>query len=154
MIFKTEQLKAVMDNIRNDPALAPIKTQYGLTTFCNLNAYRIAQALGFNIFHNYDADRPMLANEMIYFMDIKPEVFSKFSDHALAHNLVNKGYLIFAAQKGEIHGHIAPVYPYNYMLISGKWRCQVPYISNVGERNGVIGVNWAFAKEPNYYIIL
>ena len=154
MQYTKEQLKAVMDTVRNDPSLAPVKNQYGITTFCNLNAYRVAQALGLNIFFNYDADRPMLANEDVAYMDANPQLFSKFESHAIAHDLAGKGYLIYAAQAGEVHGHIAPVYPSDLMITSGKWACQVSYISNVGETNSLMGVNWGFAMLPFYYLVI
>lgn len=144
-----------MDSVRTDTNLTPVKTQSGgLITYCNLNVYRVVQALGLNLFYNFDADRPMLANEMVTYMDIFPQRFSRFQNHVIAHELVNKGFLILAGQKEELHGHITPLYPSAGMKTSGKWRTQVPYVSNVGERNEIMGLNFAFADLPDYYIIL
>jgi len=155
MRFEPAQLKSVMDAVRLDAVLSPVFSQYGVTTYCNIAAYRVVQALGLNLFYNYDADRPMLANEMITFMDLNPQGFSKFiGRHEIAFNLVNKGYLIFAAQKKETHGHICPLYPTDNMLRSGKWACEVPYASNVGGINIVQGLNWCYANIPDYYIVL
>ena len=154
MTFKIEQLKAVMDSVRLDAILAPIKTASGTTTFCNLNAYRVVQALGLNLFFNYDADRPMTANEMVSYMDIMPQEFSKFQSHMIAFDLVNKGCLVFAAQSAELHGHIAPIYPSANMITSEKWKCPVPLASNVGLQNQVQGVNYCFADRPDYYFVV
>jgi hypothetical protein len=155
MKFTPEQLKAVMDSVRLDAALSPVREQSGhLITYCNLNAYRVAQALGLAIFHNYDADRPMLASEMVYYMGQSPEKFSKFTNHTIAHDLANRGYLVLAAVAGDPHGHIAPVYPTAGMETSGKWKTQVPFLSNVGVRNDIIGANYAFADEPFYYVVV
>jgi len=154
-MFGTDQLKAVMDSVRLDAALVPKREQSGvLTTYCNLNAYRVVQALGLNLFYNYPQDRPMLANEMVDIMVRRPQAFSRFKDHIIAFELTNTGILIMAASKGEAHGHIAPLYPSAGMETSGKWLTQVPRCSNVGVRNDVMGVNYAFADPPDYFIVL
>jgi hypothetical protein len=156
MIFDIKLLKSKMDDARNDKALAPItnKKTKEVTTFCNLACFRLVQDLGLPYYWNDALDRPMLANEAIGYMDDNPNQFSKFHDPVTAWELANKGHLIFAALKNIPHGHIAPVYPTPGMVTSGKWRIQVPYVSNVGIKNEIMGINFAFADIPDFYAVI
>ena len=149
-----EILKTNMDLMRQDKELLPVKNSDGtLTTFCNFNAYRICNALGLKLFWNQNASRCMTANEMYAFMAIHPEMFSHFKDNNLAFSLANQGWLIFAAQPEEAHGHIAPIYPSAGMVTSGKWNTQVPECSNIGISNQVFGINFAFADPPDFFVV-
>lgn len=155
MTFNIVILKNIMDKVRNDPALAPVKNADGTTTtFCNFNAYNIAKALGLNMFWNSEANRPMMANEAVDYMLTNPARFLCFHNHLSAFTLVNQGHLVFAALKNTPHGHIVPVYPSVGMETSGKWMAQVPYCSNVGARNDIMGLNYAFADVPCYYLTI
>lgn len=149
MTYDIDFLKKAMDSVRNDPAL---KTKDG-ETFCNYNAFKVAQELGLALFWNNRNNRVMMANEMVSFMDANPQQFSKFTDHKRAWELTNEGYLIFAALADKPHGHIAPLYPSPGMETSGKWQAQVPFCSQVGARNDVMGLNYAFFLAPTYYLV-
>lgn len=150
MKYDPKLLKKVMDAVRNDPALLPKDGK----TYCNFNAFRVAQELGQPLFWNEDANRIMLANEMVADMNDRPQIFSKFYQHDKAWELANEGYLIFAALASEGHGHIAPVYPSKEMVVSGKWGLVTVNLSNVGIRNDVMGANFCFASMPSYYLVL
>ena len=155
MTFDIIKLKAIMDSVRNDPSLVPVRSADGvLTTHCNANAFRVAQDLGLNLFWNEAAGRMMMANEMVDAMDANPTRFSKFQDHLAAWRSANAGQLVFAAQKEAGHGHIVPIYPSVGMETSGKWRVQVPVGSNVGIVNKIQGINFCFANPPDYYMVL
>lgn len=60
------------------------------------------------------------------------------------------GRLAIAAATGKDHGHVAICYP-GPMQVSGKWAKSVPLVANVGKKNGVMGANWAFPVEPDYF---
>ena len=160
MIYEIPLLKSVMDEIRNIPELKPeiIKNVDGTTTIktthCNENVYRVCQSLGLQVFWNKNASRPMMANEMFDFMAVNPLAYSRFYDHLTAFTLVNQGHLIIAACKEEGHGHVAPLYPSPGMETSGKWGTQTPWCSNVGKTVGPMGVNYAFADPPAYFVFL
>ncbi len=155
MIFDVNKLKEIMDLVRNNPAYLPTRDKNGvLITFCNENAFHVAQSLVLNLFWNEKENRVMLANEMYDYMDSTPVRFSKFTDHLAAWDIANKGYLVYAAQQGEAHGHICPIYPNQSLETSGKWGVQVPVCSNVGAKNAVFGVNYAFADPPTYYMVI
>lgn len=64
-----------------------------------------------------------------------------------------KGHLCLAAQKGEVHGHVAVILP-RPMVYSSKWKAYVPMVANVGVRNGAMGCNFAFAREPHYFMYI
>ena len=54
---------------------------------------------------------------------------------------------------GRGHGHVAAVYPsHQAMLYSVKWDKDVPVVASIGKRNGTMGANYAFKKEPRYFI--
>jgi len=62
-----------------------------------------------------------------------------------------KSSFVIASQKGEAHGHVATVLPLP-LVSSGKWGVKVPQCANVGKTNGIMGVNFAFATEPEYFV--
>jgi hypothetical protein len=142
-----------MDAVRMDGNLIPEKDGKNTITKCNMAVYALAQKLGLAFFWKHPEERVMLANEMVDFMLAHPAIFSRFQDHQIAWGLANMGYLIIAAKKDDPHGHVAPVYPSVGMVTSGKWNAAVPYVSNVGVRNDVMGVNFAFGEQPDYYLI-
>jgi hypothetical protein len=151
MKFTQEQLKSVMDMVRLDPTFAPKPDG---TTYCNYNAFRVAAGLGCPEIWAPLKEGQAMANNMISHMDAHPEIFFKFADHMKAWQMVNDGSLVFAALKAAEHGHICPIYPSVGMETSGKWRTQVPSCSDVGKSNGIKGINFAFATEPNYYAVV
>jgi hypothetical protein len=72
----------------------------------------------------------------------------------VAYNLANAGYLIYAAQHGDIHGHLCAIYPIQELVTSGKLGCQVPMVNNIGKENKVFGLNWAFSEMPDFYLCI
>ena len=151
--FPLGKLKNAMDEIVADPALQPDQPKKGIT-YCNIAIFKLVQGLGFPYFWNEKADRPMMANEIVDYMDAHPVQFSKLYNPLTAHDLANNGYLCLAALKDQPHGHIAACYPSQNLITSGKWRVQVGEVANVGRKNGVIGVNYAFSELPSFYICL
>lgn len=151
MIFNVKSLKTVMDLVRTDEKWAP---KDGVT-HCDSNCFQVAEKLGVGDIWAPLNDASAMANDMIAHMDAHPDKFFKFSDHMKAWQLAAEGSLVFAARREAGHGHICPVYPSVGMVTSGHWRAQVPYCSNVGIRNEVMGVNYAFGGlvQPDYYAV-
>lgn len=139
---KTDELRQAcmeaMDKFRPDP---------DGTTYCNFGVNYIAQHMGFVGFAK------LMANEIVdkishdwAFAPIEAEV---------AQRLALAGHLVIAGRKDEPHGHVAVVYPTeDRMPLSGKWGHRAPWIANVGKKNGVMGSNNAFGKEPAYYVLI
>ena len=155
IFFPLQQLKYALDKVRTDPALAP--SADGSVTHCDSNAFLTAAALGLPNLWAPLQDATAMANNMVDFMEAHPERFSKFTDHLLAWNLVNKGCLIYAALKEAQHGHIALLIPSIGMETSGRWGIQIPYVSNVGKVNDVMGLNYAFSTlvpPPAYFLVV
>lgn len=146
-----DQIRAACDQVRVMPDLRPGQPNPG-DTHCNSNAYRVATALGLDLFYETKAKRIMLANEMFSSMAAAGSGFKRTEDHKEAFNAANAGRLVFAAQAEAGHGHIAPVYPSKGMVLSGHWGTSCPWVSNVGKDVGVMGCNFAFAKPPSYFI--
>ena len=46
---------------------------------------------------------------------------------------------------------VAVLFP-GAMVFSSKWQKECPVLANVGKRNGVMGANWAFETEPDYFV--
>ena len=150
-----DQIRAACDQVRAMPDLEPDKDTAGniTATHCNSNAFRVASALGLDLFYATKEKRIMLANEMFASMAAPASGFQRTESHIDAFQAANAGRLVFAAQANAAgHGHIAPVYPSRGMVLSGNWKCECPYVSNVGKDVGVMGTNFAFAKPPSYFI--
>ena len=161
-----DQLRAACDQVRAMPDLRPNQPRPG-DTHCNSNVYRVATALGLDLFYATKEKRIMLANEMHAYMAAAGNGFKSFNyskddkgieirvpiTHREAWEAANAGRLVFAAQANPSgHGHIAPVYPSKGMVLSGNWRTECPYVSNVGPTVGVMGANYAFRTPPAYFI--
>ena len=134
-----ERLKTICDEVVNDPSLVP----QGGTTYCNLAVQRVCKALG------YDGFAGLMANQ-IFELCSQSEDWEAV-DAGAASAAANRGVLCLAAQHGDPHGHVAALYTAP-MVWSQKWGKSAPTLANVGERNGVMGANWAFAAEPTYFI--
>lgn len=151
--FPLGKLKNAMDEIVNDPALQPDQPKKGIT-YCNIAMFKLVQGLGFNLFWNEKADRPMMANEMIAYMDTSPCKFSKFFDPMMAYRYANEGHLVISGLKGIPHGHVAAIYPKQELHTSGTLKTQVPFIANCGKKNGIIALSYAYTEIPNFYLCL
>ena len=149
-----DHIRAACDQVRVMPDLAPDKDAKGniIATHCNSNAFRVASALGLDLFYDKTQKRIQLANEMYASMAAPASGFQRTQSHIDAFKAANAGRLVFAAQAEIGHGHIAPVYPIRGMVLSGNWKCECPYVSNVGKDVGVMGANYAFHTPPDYFI--
>lgn len=153
MIFDIHKLKNAMDDVRNHPNMAP--SADGSVTHCNSNAFLVCAALGVSDIWTPLKRDGMMANDMVEHMEANPDRFFKFCSHLEAWQLASEGNLVFATIQHQPHGHICPLYPSVGMVTSGKWNDQVPYCSNVGEKNDIMGVNYAFGLvPPDYWLVL
>jgi hypothetical protein len=152
--FPVATLKTALDITRVYPVLLP--SADGKITHCNAHAFMIAATLGITKIWGELREAATTANMLIDYMDNHPSAFIKSDDPVEAWKAANDGFLVFAAVKGAAHGHIAPIYPTPGMETSGSWKCQVPFVSNVGKKNAVMGANYAFSKDsrPSYYVVV
>jgi len=117
-------------------------------TYCNIGFYYILRLLGLgDDFVNKLYKEPYLANEMY---DILKEKYKQVNIEEVLSNL-ESGKLYAASIKDNPHGHIALIYPHKTKVYSIKWNKLVPLCVNFGKENGIIGLNWAFNKEPEYF---
>lgn len=153
-IFSVPELKAAMDAVRENPAFAPRDGK----TYCNMGAFALARQLGIPWIWGNLKEGYATATDMVNFMDDNPEIFCLLvpGGDLKAWETARNGYLIFAGALDSPHSHIAPVYPTFAPTTSGSWRCTVPFVSNIGKENGVMGANYAFSKDrrPAYYVLV
>jgi hypothetical protein len=151
--FPILTLKNALNLAREAPYLKPDADG---TTHCDSHAFLVASVLGITKIWGNLKDSATNANMLVDYMEKHGEWFIKSADPVWAWEITNTGCLVFAAVKGAAHGHIAPVYPTAGMETSGNWNCQVPFVSNVGKRNAVMGANYAFPKNspPSYYLVV
>lgn len=135
----TERLKAICDEVVNDPSLVPSDGK----TYCNLAVQRVCKAMG------YDGFDDLMANQIFDLCSQSGDWQAIDAEFASAS--ANQGVLCLAAQHGDPHGHVAVLYPAG-MVWSQKWGKSAPTLANVGGHNAVMGTNWAFADEPTYFI--
>ena len=123
------------------------------TTFCNMAVHEILTALrlpAFCIDPDTENKRPYLANDLAE----KLETSCRELNFEEAHRLALDGAVILAALKMPEHGHVAVVYPAQYMAFSAKWgRGDIPFVANVGKDNGVMPLNWAFGARPRLWLV-
>jgi hypothetical protein len=110
------------------------------STFCNFATQLIAEGI-----FGTDSLNGLTANQI-------HAKISKEWRKVSAEDAVNfaKHSFVIASQAGEKHGHVATVLPLP-MVSSGKWGPAVPVCANVGVKNGIMGVNFAFSSEPEYF---
>jgi hypothetical protein len=113
----------------------------GKETYCNFGLQLIAEAA-----FNYDQFNGLTAN--LVYAKVSKE-WQKVNAKE-AHTLSASRFVI-AAQSGQAHGHVAVVVPLT-LHYSGKWAKDAPTVANVGVKNGVMGANFAFAEEPEYFV--
>lgn len=148
MSFALTELTRVMDEVRNNPGLAPKPDG---TTYCNFNALMVAE--GLRCRDIFPRGIHLMANHLIDHMASSPSFIPLGADFATAYQRAVEGALVFAGAKELVHGHIAPIYPAAGLITSGLWGAMVPHVSNVGKRNAVMGVNFAFSakNKPLYF---
>lgn len=138
MKSKSEILRDILDRLIKHPKLQPANGK----TYCNLFVTWACEEYGATDFEG------KLANEICDIL-FKSKSW-RCVEGETANKIANNGGLCIAAQKNKPHGHVCIVYP-GAMVWSTKWGLECPVVANVGKRNGVMGCNWAFAKEPLYF---
>jgi len=120
-------------------------------TFCNYAVQAVCKKFG------CDSLNGLTANGMCNTILHLPDEWYKISG-LIAHGYANMGRFVIAALANKPQGHVATIYPSDMMAVSGKWRDnpktsrgKVPMCANVGPKNSIIGVNWAFREVPDYY---
>lgn len=125
------------------PTLLPNKS-----TYCNIGTFLILRELKL---HNdfIKNNSIMLANEMY---DVLKTRYKQISLDEVFTEL-ETGKVFVASIKEQPHGHIAIIYPHRTRIYSSKWNKFVPLCANFGVENGIMGLNWAFNKEPELFEI-
>lgn len=142
-----DRLKEVLDAVRTMPDLIP----HDGITYCNIALDRVLGLCGIPRMTNRVTGQPHLANDMIDTMRANTSQWTPVSgDVACAR--AGQGILVVACLQAEGHGHLAPVLPLP-MAFSPSWGKQVPFLSNVGRRNGVLRASQCFRTEPEYYSV-
>jgi len=122
-------------------------TPDGETTYCNLAVQFVVKN-----FSEYTGFRNTLANKMIQHMEesadwaeVEPNV---------AKLLADDGCIVIAGRRADPHGHVALCIGGRALVQSGKWGGKWPVVSNVGKRNWICGVNYAFSLPPKFYALI
>jgi len=124
--------------VASNPAFVP---RDGLT-FCNFAVSLVAEAFGIT----------SLSGKRANDIDAWLQSNATKCTGTEAIELAETGALVIASQSSRTgSGHVAVVLPEKDYSV--KWGKTVPKVANVGKRNGVMGVNWAFATEPEYYVV-
>ena len=149
-MIDTEKLKDFLLALVKAPELQP----FDFKTFCNIGARRVADLFGYNGLDHPD----MLADAMIMTLACSPNEWTKTHFGEIAAKFAQIGGLAFAAmdssQLGEEHWHIATIFPADCEL-SPSLNVLVPFVANVGEKNGIMKASEAFpvAKgQPTYFL--
>ena len=150
-MLDTEKVKDFMLALVKAPELQPANGK----TFCNIGSRRVAELFGCAQFGADD-----LADEMISLMEagLAYGPWTKTHFGEIAGKWARIGGLAFAAMDsktlGEAHGHIAAVFPAPCEL-SPSLGHPVPFVANVGAKNGIMRVSEAFPVdkgEPEYFL--
>jgi len=112
-------------------------------TFCNWGMRLFAEAL-----FGYSGFNDLSANNI--HAKVKADGWKQV-DGATAAKLAEKTMVISAQTNPTGSGHVALILPLP-LVASGKWGKSVPQCANVGRTNGIMGVNHAFATEPEYFV--
>lgn len=139
------RLKQLLDKAMAKPEFRPDYPVLGVT-HCNGAVQYVCEKMGLPEF------RGKVANEIVRLVEGQPERFPVV-DPVLGQKLALDGRAVLAGIEEEPHGHVALVYPTTTALQrSNKWGgIEVPWIANVGKKNGVMGANWAFGRPPRYW---
>ncbi len=116
-------------------------------TFCNWGLRMIAEGL-----FGYTGFTDLNANQI--HAKLKGDAAWQTVDGAQAALEAERGRLVVAAWTNPNGGpgHVAVVLPLPVEL-SSKWGKKVPKVANVGPKNGIMGANWAFSSEPQYFAL-
>lgn len=140
-------LKEFLDNLVTQKDLKPIRDPDGVVkkTWCNFGADRVAVFMGYDGLHDANG-APYLANKQFDILS-QSRRFVPCS-MAEAAKQAQSGHLVFAAAKLTGHGHICAVYPAPPKA-SGSWGADVPMVANIGPKNEITTLSWAFKKSDN-----
>ena len=149
----SEHLKQILDTVRKQPDLQPVKNDEGevVKTFCNIGLDRILKLCDKPRMINRVSGQPLMANDMIECMEHSPSLWSEVNGE-VACARASQGVLVVACQKADGHGHVCCVYPMTEEF-SSSWGKPVPMVSNIGKTVGVMRVSQAFRTEPKYYSV-
>lgn len=176
-----EVLDAVLAN--KDLEKSDVDGDGDLDTKCNLGAQIIAEAFDYYgfIVDGVKGPRGLMANEMMALFEAEDRKHLDWSrwdnrspepdrgdwtecDGKAACAAAGMGILVFAACYGPLvkaggktarkSGHVAAVGAQGAMVYSTKWGEECPVVANIGQRNGYMGANFAFASKPRYFIFI
>ncbi len=80
----------------------------------------------------------------------------KVTDAEASMHALHGGLAVAGKKYPRAHGHVAIVFP-DSPAYSGAYRKTVPMLANVGHKNGIMKMSYAFAAskgEPGYWIYL
>lgn len=143
-----EELIVICLKAFNNPEWQPRKDrpENEAATFCNLAVTWIAGNFGYSGFFG------MLANDMINLME-RSAKWAK-TDLPMAQKLANDGRLVIVGAKDSPHGHVCVVRP-GEMAFSGKWKCRVPIVVNIGAKNSWDKTaNFIFTSMPRAWVLI
>jgi hypothetical protein len=155
VIKNPQKLLQIADNLLADPHLVPEFNQihHVIRTHCNMAAHIMYYQMGGPGFLD-DKKQPFMADQIICLMEDTPKIW-RLIDLGGVQNLADQGSLVFgcATSKELIqeHGHICTVIP-GKPEPSEHWGCDAPYCINIGQKNFIGGMNWAFQKPPSFYV--
>ena len=144
-----EAYRALLEQLVKDPSLQPKEDG---TTYCNFAISRIAKLWGCDEFPLDAQGDPPLANQMCDIM-AQSDKFPILTARSALDEAMRPGFVIAAHRYGE-HGHVAVVYP-AAPFFSPSLNHYVPYLANVGKKNGITPESQDFPvadTEPTYYL--
>ena len=130
-----ERLKTLCDEAVASPTFFPRDGR----SYCNFAAQYIAEGMGF-----FGFPANTLANDMIDLLAVTPGWVEDTIERAHRHAM--RGGLAFLCLTDYPHGHLAAVYPAP-MEPSGTWGEDVPVLSNVGQKNGIMKTSAVYRLE-------
>lgn len=136
---KAVSIKKSCDKWVIDPSMEPGN---GLT-HCNQGVMQICEENGIEDFLG------MTANQIYALMFKSPKWQPIPMERASA--AACDGIMVIAAIKGNPHGHVTVVYPMLSQVYSGKWGEDCPLVCNIGKKNQICGVNFAFEDIPDFF---
>lgn len=126
-------------------------------TDCNRFVNFVCQKLGYRKFVKDGQTEPMLANEMVDYMQTTDYEWKEIGGYT-AQWYANLGELVIAGWRNPTggHGHVCIVRP-GSLGASDHWHSdQVPKVANVSDPDRCridLGANYAFSTEPKYFVM-
>lgn len=145
------RLLAVGKEIVLNPKFQPVDGK----TFCNCAvAYAVSTLCQYNkLFKSVNV--PLTANDIFDVLSNDTANWKKVTASD-AWDAALQGKVAIAAQKEDVHGHVALVSP-GPRTWSQKWSAYFPYVFNVGKTMNsqppyTIGENYAFLERPTHFV--